>query len=53
VAAGALFGVGAAAVVTGVVLVVVGVRKNASAARAQLTPVIGPTHAGASLKLSF
>jgi tetratricopeptide (TPR) repeat protein len=50
----AMFGVGAAALVTGVALAVVGYRQNKSARpQARITPWAGGNSAGATLQLSF
>jgi tetratricopeptide (TPR) repeat protein len=50
---GVLYGVGGAAVLAGVALSVIGWHDLKKSKRASLTPVLGPNHAGAQLRLSF
>jgi tetratricopeptide (TPR) repeat protein len=50
---GVLYGVGGAAVLTGVALTVIGWHDLKKSKRASLTPLLGPRQAGAQLRLSF
>jgi tetratricopeptide (TPR) repeat protein len=51
--AGVMYGVGGAAVVAGAVVTYLGFREAKQASRAMVTPVMGPSYAGATLRLSF
>jgi tetratricopeptide (TPR) repeat protein len=53
VASGVLIGVGAAAVVTGTVLAIVGMRRGHKAMALQIDPQLSPTRAGAAATIRF
>jgi tetratricopeptide (TPR) repeat protein len=52
-AADALYAIGGAAVIVGAAVAIVGHRARTHSARAQVTPLVGPRHAGAGVSGSF